>query len=54
VEALFAELNTKAIGNSKSHLHKTRMKLRKSLKTSRVEKATKQYWEEMKYELRAV
>jgi len=43
-----------SIGNSKSQLHKARMKLRESLKTSRVEKATKQYWGEMKYELRAV
>ena len=41
-------------GNSKSQLHKARMKLRESLKTSRAEKATKQYWGEMKYELRAV
>jgi hypothetical protein len=30
------------------------MKLREALKTSRAEKATKQYWGEMKYELRAV
>ena len=30
-----------SIGNSKSQLHKARMKLRESLKTSRAEKATK-------------
>ena len=35
-----------SIGNSKSQLHKARMKLRESLKTRRAEKATKQYWEE--------
>ena len=43
-----------SIGNSKSQLHKARMKLRESLKTSRAEKAAKQYWGEMKYELRGV
>ena len=40
-----------SIGNSKSQLHKARMKLRESLKTSKAEKAEKQYWGEMKYEL---
>jgi len=40
-----------SIGNSKSQLHKARMKLRESLKTSRAEKATKQYWVEMRIEL---
>ena len=43
-----------SIGNSKSQLHKARMKLRELLKTSRAEKAAKQYWGEMKYELRGV
>src|ERR1700732_4063358 len=43
-----------SIGNSKSQLHKARMKLRESLKTSRAEKSEKQYWGEMKYELRGV
>jgi RNA polymerase sigma-70 factor (ECF subfamily) len=43
-----------SIGNSKSQLHKARMKLRESLKTNRAEKAVKQYWGEMKYELRGV
>jgi len=43
-----------SIGNSKSQLHKARMKLRESLKASRAEKPTKQYWGEMKYELRGV
>ena len=32
-----------SIGNSKSQLHKARMKLRESLKTSRAEKAAKPY-----------
>ena len=40
-----------SIGNSKSQLHKARMKLRKSLKTSRAEKAATKHWGEMKYEL---
>jgi RNA polymerase sigma-70 factor (ECF subfamily) len=40
-----------SIGNSKSQLHKARMKLRKSLKTSRTEKAATKHWGEMKYEL---
>ena len=39
-----------SIGNSKSQLHKARMKLRKSLKTSRAEKAATKHWGEMKYE----
>jgi RNA polymerase sigma-70 factor (ECF subfamily) len=43
-----------SIGNSKSQLHKARRKLRESLKTSGAEKAAKQYWGEMKYELRGV
>ena len=43
-----------SIGNSKSQLHKARMKLRESLKTSRAEKAGRQYWGEMKYELHGV
>jgi RNA polymerase sigma-70 factor (ECF subfamily) len=43
-----------SIGNSKSQLHKARMKLRESLKTSRAEKTAKQYWGGMKYELRGV
>jgi len=43
-----------SIGNSKSQLHKARLKLRESLKTNRAEKAVKQYWGEMKYELRGV
>jgi RNA polymerase sigma-70 factor (ECF subfamily) len=43
-----------SIGNSKSQLHKARRKLRESLKTNRAEKAVKQYWGEMKYELRGV
>jgi RNA polymerase sigma-70 factor, ECF subfamily len=43
-----------SIGNSKSQLHKARMKLRESLKTNRAEKAVKQYCGEMKYELRGV
>jgi len=43
-----------SIGNSKSQLHKARMKLRESLKTNKAEKAVKQYWGEMKYELRGV
>jgi RNA polymerase sigma-70 factor (ECF subfamily) len=40
-----------SIGNSKSQLHKARMKLRESLKTSRAEKAATKHWGEMKYEL---
>jgi len=40
-----------SIGNSKSQLHKARMKLRKSLKTSRAEKVATKHWGEMKYEL---
>ena len=40
-----------SIGNSKSQLHKARMKLRKSLKTNRAEKAATKHWGEMKYEL---
>jgi RNA polymerase sigma-70 factor (ECF subfamily) len=40
-----------SIGNSKSQLHKARMKLRESLKTRRPEKAAKKHWGEMKYEL---
>ena len=43
-----------SVGNSKSQLHKARMKLRESLKTSRAEKVVKQYWGEMKYELSGV
>ena len=43
-----------SIGNSKSQLHKARMKLRESLKTCRAEKAAQQYWGEMTYELRRV
>jgi RNA polymerase sigma-70 factor (ECF subfamily) len=43
-----------SIGNSKSQLHKARRKLRESLKTNRAEKVVKQYWGEMKYELRGV
>jgi RNA polymerase sigma-70 factor (ECF subfamily) len=43
-----------SVGNSKSQLHKARMKLRESLKTSRAEKTAKQYWGEMKYALRGV
>jgi RNA polymerase sigma-70 factor (ECF subfamily) len=43
-----------SIGNSKSQLHKARMKLRESLKTNRAEKAVRRYWGEMKYELRGV
>ena len=43
-----------SIGNSKSQLHKARMKLRESLKTNRTEKAVRRYWGEMKYELRGV
>ena len=37
-----------SIGNSKSQLHKARMKLREALKTSGAEKAAKRYWGEMK------
>ena len=40
-----------SVGNSKSQLHKARMKLREALQTNRVEKAAKQYRGEMKYEL---
>ena len=40
-----------SIGNSKSQLHKARMKLREALKTSRPEKAAKKHWGEMKYEV---
>jgi len=36
-----AEMVGCSIGNSKSQLHKARMKLREILKTSRAEKATK-------------
>ena len=43
-----------SIGNSKSQLHKARMKLRESLKTNGAEKAVRQYCGEMKYELRGV
>src|SRR6185369_13889522 len=43
-----------SIGNSKSQLHKARMKLRESLKTSRAEKAAKPYCEDVKYEPRGV
>ena len=43
-----------SIGNSKSQLHKARMKLREALKTSRVEKAVEPSWGEMKYELHGV
>jgi len=43
-----------SIGNSKSQLHKARMKLRESLKTNRAVKAVKRYCGEMKYELRGV
>jgi RNA polymerase sigma-70 factor (ECF subfamily) len=38
-----------SIGNSKSQLHKARMKLREALTTSRPEKAAKKHWGEMKY-----
>jgi RNA polymerase sigma-70 factor, ECF subfamily len=43
-----------SIGNSKSQLHKARMKLREALRTSRAEKAANQHWGEMKYELSEV
>ena len=43
-----------SVGNSKSQLHKARMKLREALKTSRAEKVTNQHWGEMKYELSEV
>jgi RNA polymerase sigma-70 factor, ECF subfamily len=43
-----------SVGNSKSQLHKARMKLRESLKTSRAEKSAREYRGEMKYELHGV
>jgi RNA polymerase sigma-70 factor, ECF subfamily len=43
-----------SVGNSKSQLHKARMKLREALKKSRVEKPTNHHWGQMKYELSEV
>jgi hypothetical protein len=39
-----------SIGNSKSQLHKARMKLRESLKTSRAEKGATKQWGEVEFD----